>query len=65
MEKKDSHEIDRLNICRKSSIFDVLEVAFDLGLDTILLGYPRYAEHTERVHRQLWKLKNSSLAALS
>ena len=31
--------------------------------DAILLGYPRYAEHTERLHRHHWKVKNSTLLA--
>ena len=42
----------------------MLEVAFDFDSDAILLGYPRYAEHTERLHRHHWKVKNSSLPAL-
>ena len=36
---------------------------FNLDSDAILLGYPRYAEHTERLHRHHWKVKKSSLPA--
>ena len=43
---------------------DVLEVVFDFDSDAILLGYPRYAEHTERLHRHHWKVKNSSVPAM-
>ena len=31
----------------KSAILDMLEAAFHFNSDAILLGYPRYAEHTE------------------
>ena len=34
----------------KSSILDMLEVAFDFDSDAILFGFTRYAEHTERLH---------------
>ena len=37
-------------INEKSSIFDVLELALDIDWDSIVLGYPRYAGHTEQVH---------------
>ena len=36
----------------KSSISDMLEVAFELDSDAVLLGYPRYTLHTERLYRQ-------------
>ena len=39
--------------------------AFDFDSVAILLGYPRYAEHTERLHRHHWKVKNSTLPAAS
>ena len=45
----------------KSSNGDVFVFAFDFDSDVILLGYLRYAEHTERLHRHHWKLKYSSL----
>ena len=45
----------------KSSNGDMDVFAFDLDSDAILLGYPRYAEHSERLHRHHWKVKNSSL----
>ena len=60
---EDSRENDRSNIDDESSILDVLVSAFDFDSDAILLGYPTYAEHTERSHRHHWKLKNSSLSA--
>ena len=50
-------------LIEKSSIFDMLVVAFDFDSDAILLGYPRYAEHTKRLHRHHLKVKNSSLSA--
>ena len=49
----------------KSSILDVLEVAFDFNSDAILLRYPRYAENTKRMHGWQWKVKKSSLSAES
>ena len=62
---EDSRENDRSDIDDESSILDVLASAFDFDLDAILLGYPRYAEHTERLHRHHWKVKNSSLPAIN
>ena len=44
----DSDENGKRGIVEKSSNGDVLEVAFHLDSDAIILGYPRYAEHTER-----------------
>ena len=41
----------------------MIEVAFDFDSNAILLGYPRYAEHTERLHRHHWNVKISSLPA--
>ena len=62
---EDSRENDRSNVDDESSILDVLVSAFDFDLDAILLGYPRYVEHIERLHRHNWKVKNSSLPALT
>ena len=45
----------------KLSILDMLEVALNFDLDAILLGYPRYAEHTEQLYRHYWKVNNSRL----
>ena len=45
-EVEDSDENDKRGIVEKSSNGDMLEIAFDFDLDAILLGYPRYAEHT-------------------
>ena len=50
IEVEDSHENDRSDI-EKSSNLDVLVVALDFDSDTILLGYPRQAEHTEVLHQ--------------
>ena len=47
----------------QSSIIDMLVVVHDFDSEAILPGYPRYAEHTERLHRHQWKVKNSSLPA--
>ena len=60
---ENENENDKKGIVEKSSNGDMLEVAFDFDSDAILLGYPRYAEHTERLHRHHWKVKNSSLPA--
>ena len=51
IEAEDLRENDRSDVDEKSSILDMLEVAFDFDSDAILLGYPRYAEHTKRLHR--------------
>ena len=61
---KDSRENDRSDIVKKSSILDMLDVAFDFDSEAILLGYLRYAEHNERLYRHLLKMKNSSLPAI-
>ena len=61
---EDSRENDRSEFDEKSSILDVLVSAFDFDLDAILLGYPRYAELTERLYRHRWKVMNSSLPAV-
>ena len=60
---EDSRDNDRSDINDESSILDELASAFAFNLDAILLGYPRYAEHTEPFHRHHWKVKNSSLPA--
>ena len=61
---EDSRENDRSDIDEKSLTLDMLEVAFDFDFDVILLGYPRYAGRTERLHRHHWKLWNLSSPAL-
>ena len=63
IEVEDSHGNDWSDIDNKSSILDVLVSAIDFDLDAIILGYPRYAGHTERLHRHHWKVKNSSWPA--
>ena len=60
---EDSRGNDRSDIDEKSSTLDMLEVAFDFDSDATRLGCPRYAEHTEQLHRHHWKVKNSSLPA--
>ena len=50
IEAEDSRENDGSDIDEKSSTLDMLEVAFDFDTDGILLGYPRCAGHTERLH---------------
>ena len=60
---EDSRENDKNDINEKSSMIDVC-VCFDFDSVAILLGYPRYAEHTERLHRHHWKVKNSTLPAM-
>ena len=62
-EVEDSDENDKRGIVEKSLNGDMHVFTFDFDLDAILLGYPRYAEHTERLHRHHWKVKNSSLPA--
>ena len=61
---EDSDENDKRGIVEKLSNGDMLKIAFDFDLDAILLGYPRYAEHTEQLHQHHWKVKNSSLPAV-
>ena len=46
----------------KLSDGDLHVFAFDFDSDAIL-GYYRYVEQTERLHRHQWKVKNSSLLA--
>ena len=62
-EVEDSDENVKKDTVERSSNGEKLEVAFNFDSDAILLGYPRYAEHTERLHRHHWKVKNSSLPA--
>ena len=45
----------------KLSNGDMDVFAFDFDSDATLLGYPRHAEHTERLHLHYSKVKNSSL----
>ena len=62
-EVEESDENEKIGIVEKSSNGDILEVAFDFDSDAIPLAYPKYAEHTERLQRHHWKVKNSSLPA--
>ena len=41
IEIEDSRGNDRSDIDEKSSILDILEIAFDFDLDAVILGYPR------------------------
>ena len=61
---EDSEDYGECCMVEKSSNGDVYMFAFDFDSDANLLGYPRYAEHTEQLHRHHWKVKNSSLPAL-
>lgn len=54
--EKTKTEIDEM-----SPIIDVILFAFDLNSDAILLSYPRYPGHTERLHWHHWKVMNASL----
>ena len=63
-EVEDSDDNGNRGIFEKSLNGDMFEIAFDVDSDAILLGYPRYAGHTERLHRHYWKVKNSSLPAV-
>ena len=58
-----SCENDKTDIDEKSPIIDMAVFAFDIDSFAILLGYPRYAKHTERLHWHHWKVKNLSLLA--
>ena len=60
---EDSDQYGKRGIVEKSSYGDVLEVVLDSDSDAIPLGYTRYVEHTERLIRHHWKVKNSSLPA--
>ena len=51
---ENSDENGKRDSVDKLSNGDMLEVTFDFDSDAILLGYPRYAEHTERLHRHHW-----------
>ena len=62
---EDSRKNDKTDIDEKSPIIDVSVFAFDFDSDAIFLGYPRYAEHTERLHRYHLKVKILSLPALN
>ena len=62
---EDSHENDKIDIDEKSTAIDVSVFAFDFDSNAILQGYPRYAEHSERLHQHHWKAKNSSLPTTS
>ena len=52
IEMKGLYENYRSDIDNKSSIPDMLVFTFDFGPQIILLGYPRYAEYTELLHRR-------------
>ena len=56
-------ENSRINIDERSLTVNMFVFAFDFDLDATLLGYLRYAEHTERLHRHRVKVKSSSLPA--
>ena len=62
-EVDDPDENFKSGIIENSSNGDMLVFAFDIDSVAVLLGYPRYAEHTERLHRHHWKVKNSTLPA--
>ena len=64
-EVEDSEDNGECCMIEKSSNGDMHVFAFDFDSNAILLGYPRYAEHTERLHRHHWKVKNSSLPAVT
>ena len=55
IEVEDSEDNGECYIVEKLSNGDIHVFAFDFYSDTILLGYPRYGEHTERLHRHHWK----------
>lgn len=55
----------RREIDEKLSILDMLKISFDFGSDSILLGYPRYAELTERSNQHSWKVTNSALPSIA
>ena len=59
----ESEDMLLMGLYEKSSIINILIVTFDLDSDAILLGHSIYAEHTERLYRHHWKVKNSSLPA--
>ena len=60
-----SDENGKSDIVEKSSNEDVLKVAHAFDSDENFLGYPRYAEHNERLHWYCWKVKNSVLPAIN
>ena len=61
---EDSRKNDKIDMVEKWPIIDVSMFAFDFDSDAILLSYPRYAEHNERLHRHHWKVNNSTLPAM-
>ena len=60
---QNSREEDKTNNEENSSIVDLPVLDFEFDLGAILLGYPRCAEHTERLHWHHWKVKNPTLPA--
>ena len=62
-EAEDSEDKGECCMIEKSSNGNMDVFSFDFDSDAILLGYPRYAGHTEPLHRHHWKVKNSSLPA--
>ena len=53
-----SRENDKTETDEKSLILEVFVFRNDFDWDAILLGYPRCAENTEKLHRHYWKFKN-------
>lgn len=62
---KDSCEKNRTDIDEESFTVDMLALASNFDLNAKILGYLRYAGHTERLHRHHVKMKSSSLPASS
>ena len=63
IEVEDSRENDKSEIDEKSSILDMLGVAFDFDSVAILIGYPKNADQTEQLHPHYCEVENLSLPA--